>query len=95
MEKSTWELVPLAGYGGPYSIRADYKNGKTYYAVGSISDKALAEKILLLPEMIEALKQADALAEYAEDIAVNSSNYATLPKAIADYRAAAHRARVR
>ena len=61
-----WEVVGLAGYGGPYALQMPHRSGRTWYGVEGIKRREDAEyfvamnrnTVLALLDRIEALRAA-------------------------------------
>lgn len=61
-----WEVVGLAGYGGPYALRMPHQSGRTWYGVEGIKRREDAEyfvamnrnTVLALLDEIERLRDA-------------------------------------
>jgi hypothetical protein len=74
-----YEVVGLAGYGGPYALRMPHRSGRTWYGVEGIKRREDAEyfvamnrnTVLALLDKIEALRatviKADALIRVCDD----------------------------
>lgn len=67
-----WEVVGLAGYGGPYALRMPHRSGRTWYGVEGIKRREDAEyfvamnrnTVLALLDEIERLRrEREVLAE--------------------------------
>ena len=66
-----WEVVGLAGYGGPYALRMPHRSGCTWYGVEGIKRREDAEYFVACdPDTILALlDERDALAAEVERLA--------------------------
>ena len=76
-----WEVVGLAGYGGPYALRMPHRSGRTWYGVEGIKRREDAEyfvamnrnTVLALLDRIEALQSM--LLHLYQDTVVPGTGY--------------------
>ena len=79
-----WDLVSLSGYGGPFSIRMEYRSAnpdapKTYYGVHSVRRREDAILIAAAPDMLEALRKAvGRLEDIYDHVALTADQYEPL-----------------
>lgn len=62
-----WDVVPLSGVGGPYSIRMAMPAGSkypTHYGIQSVGTEANARLTAAAPDLYEALQAAPVLSKY-------------------------------
>ena len=70
-----YEVVGLAGYGGPYALRMPHRSGRTWYGVEGIKRREDAEYFVAMNcnTVLALLDEIERLAEALEDIRSRSS----------------------